>query len=84
MKEYQVIISFTNSGAKTEIKFSKAVNTFNELKQEFLKRFGNINNCPNKALKEKPIVKRLTYEASSINEWVTSVNKTERWKLEIR
>lgn len=84
MREYLVIITFTESGIKNEVKFIKTVDSFVELKQAFLKRFGNINNASNKALKEKPLVKRLTQEANSIDEWVTNINKTDRWKLEIR
>lgn len=84
MKEYLVIIAYYESGIKTEVKFYKTVESFDELKQAFLKRFGNIVNVPNKALKEKPLVKRFTHEANSIDEWVSNVNKSDRWKLEIQ
>lgn len=60
------------------------MNKLDDLKESFLKRFGNISDAPNKALKEKPLVKELTYTARSLSEWVSLVNTNTRWELAIR
>jgi len=82
--EYKVEISFYENGFKQTISYSKNVNSLDELKQSFLKRFGNINDAPNKAMKEKALVKKLTYTAKSLPEWVTLVNTHTRWNLSVR
>lgn len=82
--EYEVTISYHESGINQKTTFRKDVNTLEDLKKSFLKRFGNITEAPNKALKEKPLVKELTYSARSLPEWVSLVNTNTRWELAIR
>ena len=82
---YEVKITCYEYGKEKTYSFRKEVSTLDELKTSFLKRFGNLGNVPNKALKEKPLVKQLTYSAKSVEEWVKLVNeRTWRWKLNIR
>lgn len=81
--EYEVNISYLESGIKQTAGFRKDVSTLDDLKESFLKRFGNIN-APNKALREKPLVKELTYSARSLPEWISLVNTNTRWELTIR
>lgn len=82
--EYEVKISYHESGIKRTTTFRKDVNTLGELKKTFLKRFGNISDAPNKTIKEKPLVKELTYSAGSLPEWVSLVNTNTGWELAIR
>lgn len=63
--------------------FYKEVDSLDELKTSFLKRFGNISGASNKTMAQKPLVKQLTYKASSIEEWVASVNRHTDWELTI-
>lgn len=81
---YEINISYYNTGIKETKKFRKDVSTFDELKQSFLKHFGNINDAPNKVLKEKEIVKELTYKAANLNEWVEWINNQTRWEIQVR
>lgn len=79
--EYQVKIE---CGPYFTFEFTKYVENFDELKSAFLKRFGNIDDVSNKALKEKPYVKKLTYEAVTIEEWCQSLYFKTRWKLNVK
>lgn len=60
-------------GLNEEYTFSKEVENLDELKEAFLKRFGNIN-ASTKSMKVKPIIKKLTYKAKTVKEWVDSIN----------
>ena len=82
--EYIVEISFYDTGAKRTISYSKNAKSLDELKESFLKRFGNINSAPNKVMKEKQLVKKLTYSAKSISEWTMLINTRTRWNLLVR
>lgn len=82
--EYEVNISYYESGIKQTTTFRKDVYTLDDLKKSFLKRFGNISDAPNNALKEKPLVKELTYSARSLPEWLSFVNTNTRWELALR
>ena len=82
--EYIVEISFYDTGAKRTISYSKNAKSLDELKGSFLKRFGNINSAPNKVMKEKQLVKDLTYSAKSISEWAMLINTRTRWNLLVR
>lgn len=82
--EYEVKISYFHSGIKQTTSFRKDANTLNELKESFLKRFGNISDAPNKALNEKALVKKLTYVAKSLPEWIRLINTNTRWELNVR
>lgn len=63
--------------------FTKDVETLGDLKEAFLKRFGNMNDESNKLLRQKPLVKKLTYEAKTLAEWLTSVNQKTDWELRV-
>lgn len=82
--KYEVKISYYYSGIKKTVSFCKNADNLNELKESFLKHFGNINGAPNKALKEKELVKKLTYEAKSLSELITLINSKTRWDLSMR
>ena len=82
--EYIVEISFYDTGAKRTISYSKNAKTLDELKESFLKRFGNINSAPNKVMKKKQLVKKLTYSAKSTSEWTMLINTRTRWNLLVR
>ena len=82
--EYIVEISFYDTGAKRTISYSKNAKSLDELKESFLKRFGNINSAPNKVMKEKQLVKKLTYSAKSISEWTMLINTRTRWNILVR
>lgn len=69
---------------KKTVSFYKNADDLNELKESFLKHFGNINGAPNKALNEKALVKKLTYEAKSLSELITLINSKTRWDLSVR
>ena len=79
--EYVVEISFYDTGVKRTISYSKNAKSLDELKEPFVKRFGNINSAPNKVMKEKQLVKKLTYSAKSISEWAMLINTRTRWNL---
>lgn len=81
---YEVRVSYYENGSKQTTSFRKEVYTLDELKTSFLKRFGNINSAPNKALKEKALVKELTYSAKSVSEWINLINSHTRWELDIK
>ena len=75
-------ITITNSFSSNT--YIVQADTLDELKTAFLKRFGNIYNCSNKSFMEKPLVKKLTYSANSIKEWMDLIRyETDRWDLEI-
>lgn len=63
-------------------KYSVEVNTFEELKTEILKRFGNLI-ATNKADKEKSKVKSLIRSSGNVEELLKKVNSSERWRLSI-
>lgn len=81
---YDVTIRYTDGTRSEHIAYSKDVSSLDELKESFLKRFGNIHDVPNRLLAEKPIVKQLTYEAKTIAEWQESIQEHTRWALDIR
>ena len=70
-------------GDENVLTFDKDVDSIDELKVAFLKRFGNIRNISNKADKERSLVKRLTYEAKSTSEWKRLLIYKTRWSIEI-
>lgn len=84
MQEYKVEITFYDSGLPTRRSFTKECLTLEDLKQAFLKRFGNINDAPNSAAKDKKKVKELTRSATTLEEWVQTVNLETRWSLNIK
>lgn len=84
MKEYKVEITFYDCGVPVVQSFNKECSTFEELKQAFLKRFGNINTMPNSASRDKKKVKELSRNAKTVEEWVQSVNMKTRWTLNVR
>lgn len=63
--------------------FTKDVNSLDELKEAFLKRFGNRNDESNKLLRQKQLVKQLTYDAKTLDDWLTSVNRKTDWELRV-
>lgn len=67
-----------------KLTFYKEVESFDELKTSFLKRFGNVDGASNRTMGQKPLVKQLTYSADSIEEWVANVNRQTDWKLAVR
>jgi len=84
MKEYKIEIAFVENGIPQTFIFNKACSTLDELKEAFLKRFGNIKDAPNSVLRDKSKVKDLTREATTIEEWMQSVNLKTRWTLNIK
>lgn len=82
--EYIVKISYYDDGVMESKSFQKKIKTFEELKQAFLKRFGNISDVSNKLFNEKALVKELTYSAKDLFSWVESINSRTQWKLEVR
>lgn len=83
MTNYKVKITCMDLGLVNTVCFTKECQDLDELKQAFLKRFGNIHNVSNARLKEKPIVKRLTHKANSLGEWLDDVNSKTQWVLSI-
>jgi hypothetical protein len=81
---YEVKITWYESGTPDSFSFRSDETSIDDLKISFLKRFGNIRNVPNRLLKEKALVKKLTHSATSLVEWVDKVNTETRWRLEIR
>lgn len=71
------------AGFERSYSFTKEVETLDELKTAFLKRFGNRNSETNKLMKQKPLVKKLTYEAKTLDEWLQSVNLKTDWELSV-
>lgn len=80
MEAKMTIVTY-DGGDKKQFSFSKEVETLDDLKTAFLKRFGNMNDETNKLLRQKPLVKKLTYEAKTLDEWLQSVNKKTDWEL---
>ena len=74
-------------GLDREYVFYKEVENLDELKEVFLKRFGNINDTSVKSMKVKPLIKKLTYKSKTIKEWMDSINNHPRiqwyWNLKI-
>lgn len=83
MKNYTVTIAYHDSGIIETAEFKIDCVELDDLKTAFLKRLGNIHEAPNKTMKEKPLVKEITYSARSIAEWVQRVNVLTRWGLSI-
>lgn len=81
---YEIQITFYENGIPEVFSYRKDVDSFEELKQSFLKRFGNIKDVPNRLLREKPLVKKLTYSATNLVEWTEAVNTQTRWGLAIK
>lgn len=81
---YEVKITYYENGTAETYSYRKDVTGFDELKTSFLKRFGNIKDVPNRLLREKSKVKSLTYAATSVAEWVETVNAETRWELAVR
>lgn len=80
MTLYKVEILYGGYSAK---KYTKECHTFGELKQSFLKRFGNINGAPSSYLKEKHRVKLITRKAETIEEWVEEIGRQTRWEIRV-
>lgn len=74
-------------GLAGEYVFCKEVENLDELKEAFLKRFGNINDASVKSMKVKPLIKTLTYKAKTAKEWMDSINNHPRiqwyWNLKV-
>lgn len=81
---YEVQIYYFDSGIHQSISFRKEAHSVEELKQSFLKRFGNINDAPNRVLKEKALVKRLTHKAIDLETWIKSINAQTSFTLYIK
>lgn len=81
---YEVKLTYYENGRAETFSYCKDLKTLDELKQSFLKRFGNIRDVPNRLLKEKPLVKKLTYDATSLAEWYETINEHTRWELAVR
>lgn len=60
------------------------VNNLNELKTEFLKRFGNIDNISNKLKRQKPLIKEITYTAKNIEAWVEMISDETDWNVSFK
>lgn len=71
------------AGFERSYSFIKEVETLDDLKTAFLKRFGNRNGETNKLMNQKPLVKKLTYEAKTLKEWLRSVNLMTDWELSV-
>lgn len=70
------------NGSNAVLTFDKDVDSLNELKVAFLKRFGNVVKGSRKAEKEKPLIKQLTYEAQSTSEWSQAIRLNTRYTIE--
>lgn len=74
-------------GLDREYVFYKEVENLDELKEAFLKRFGNINDASVKSMKVKPLIKTLTYKVKTAKEWMDSINNhpsiQRYWNLKI-
>lgn len=81
--EVKMTITTHYAGFPRYFSFTKEVETLDELKTAFLKRFGNMNSETNKLTRQKPLVKKLTYEAKTSKEWAHSVNTKTDWHLSI-
>lgn len=81
--EVKMTITTHYGGFPRYFSFTKEVETLDDLKTAFLKRFGNRNSETNKLMRQKPLVKQLTYEAKTSKEWVRSVNLKTDWELSI-
>lgn len=83
MKKVIVSLKYSVIAHPKEKVFSVEYYGLQELKQEFLKRFGNIR-ATNKLDKQKPKVKELTYKAETLEEWMELIQKNTDYKLEIK
>lgn len=81
---YFVKISYPTGGGQSELSFEKKDVSFGELKQSFLKRFGNlVEKASNSAAKEYVLVRYITFKAETIEEWVDEINSETRWELRV-
>lgn len=81
----KVILRYTYVGVAQQIVYEINMkdNLLETLKQEVLKRFGNIDDIPNRLLKQKPLFKQITKNATSTTEWVQTIHQETDWQLEI-
>lgn len=82
---YEIIVGYSTGVSREEVSYKKNDVDLNELKQSFLKRFGNLRyKSSNKSSLEYDLVRGITYQAKSIEEWQREVNDRTRWSLEIK
>lgn len=81
--EVRMTITTHYSGIKRTKNFIKEVDSLDDLKTAFLKRFGNMNDETNKLMSQKKYVKELTYKAKTLNDWVQEVNTKTSWNIDI-
>lgn len=81
---YEIQITFHENGTPEVISYCKDADSLEDLKLSFLKRFGNIKDVPNRLLREKPLVKKLTYSDTTLDEWTGTINTQTRWQLAIK
>ncbi len=82
---YEVIIGYSTGFSNEEVSYKKNDVNLNELKQSFLKRFGNLRyKSSNKSSLEYDLVRGITYQAKSIKEWQREINDRTRWRLDIK
>ncbi|MBU5252050.1 hypothetical protein KQI46_08865 [Lysinibacillus capsici] len=71
--EFEVIITFYENTIESNKKYNFTANDYPSFRTEFLKRFGNLTTT-NKKMKQKEIVKKLSYIAESTKQFVGFVN----------
>lgn len=83
---YEVKLFYYDSGFKElGLSFEKHTESLDDIKSSFLKRLWNIRGLPKKTMSEKSSIKKLTYQATSFEDWIQLVNEnTWRWKLDVR
>lgn len=79
MMKYKCFIRWIEYGKYHYQVYEFYANSFEEVKKEFLKRFGNLTRVPNNVLKEKSKVKQITHDAKDVRRWAYDVSTKCRY-----
>lgn len=80
--EFEVIITFYENAIELNEKYYFIANDYPSFRMEFLKRFGNLTTT-NKRMKQKEIVKELSYIAESTKQFIGFINVNTDFEIKL-
>lgn len=80
--EFEVIVTYYENGIELKKKYNFNANDYPSFRKEFLKRFGNLTTT-NKKMKQKEMVKKLSYIAISTKQFVGFVNVNTDFEIKL-
>lgn len=78
--EFEVKVTFYENTIEQNKKYHFTANDYPSFRTEFLKRFGNLTTT-NKKMKQKEMVKKLSFIAESTKQFVGFVNVNTDFKI---